>query len=293
MRDPEFSAYIAPARLYPQLWRLILGFCLIIFAYVGFFAIMMLALYPIVGPIGYFGWVMGLQTPATPGHTLFLLISFVGMFLGPIIAVGACHFRSPGSLFGPFSDTLRCFGTALLVLLPIYAVFGVIGWLTSDPVSNMALKDWIYYLPLALPLLFVQVTAEELVFRGYLPQQLAVRFAAHWVWMGVPAVCFGLLHYNPMAEGNAWLIVGATFAFALIAMDLTEKTGNLGAAIGLHFINNIFALLVLSVKGTITGLALYVTSYDISDSQNLSIALLLDVLILVLIWRVLRFAVTR
>ena len=293
MRQPEFQAMVQPARLYPQIWRLLLGLLLMIFIYLGFFAMMAVVAYPVVGPLDYFGFMQNLQKPTEPGPTLFVLISFIGMFLAPLIAAPACHLRPAGTLFGPRGDTLRGFGMTVLVLLPIYAAIGAAGWWLTTPEQNMPLGHWLRLLPLAVPLVLIQVTAEELIFRGYLPQQLAARFAARWVWMGLPSAVFAALHYNPEAGNSVWIILLVTFAFALIAMDLTERSGSLGAAIGLHFMNNLSALLFLSVKGTITGLALFVTPFQIDETGAFSGAILIDLLVLFLIWRLLRVAVIR
>lgn len=293
MRQPEFQAMIQPARLYPQIWRLLLGLLLMGFIYMGAFAIMAVAVYPIVGPLEYFGFMQSLQKPATVGATLFVLISFIGMFLAPIIAAPACHMRPPGSLVGPRGETLRSFALTVAVLAPIYAALAGLGWWMMKPEQNMALSAWLRLLPLAVPLVLIQVTAEELIFRGYLPQQLAARFSARWVWMGLPSVLFAALHYNPAAGNSAWLILLATFAFALVAMDLTERTGSLGAAIGIHFLNNLSALLFLSVKGTITGLSLYVTPFGIGETGTLGGAILIDLVLLFVIWLLLRWIVIR
>lgn len=293
MRDPEFSAMIRPATLYPELWRLLLGIGVILFCVFGTFAIMLVVAYPVVGPMQYFGWVLGLASPQTPGTTLTLLATFFGMALGPVLAAGACHFRGPGTLFGPWADTLRGFALTLAVLVPIYALAFGVNWLIAPPLPNLPPATWASYLPLALPLLLMQITAEELVFRGYLQQQLAARFAARWVWMGLPSVIFAALHYNPEAGINTWLILGATLAFALIAADLTERTGSLGAAMGLHFTNNLFAMLILSVDGTINGLSLFVTPFAVTDATHLPLGLALDLALLLVIWRLLRAVVTR
>ncbi len=52
----------------------------------------------------------------------------------------------------------------------------------------------------------IQTGAEELVFRGYLQQQLAARFASPLIWMVLPALIFGAVHYDPATAGpNVWL----------------------------------------------------------------------------------------
>lgn len=293
MRDPQFNAYIGPAKLYPELWRLLLGVFLIAFSAVGTLAIILVAAYPIVGPMQYFSWLMGLAFPDSPSETLVVLGSFFGMALGAILAAGTCHFRGPGSLFGPLSDTLRGFLTTVAVLIPIYIVLFAVNWGISKPLPGLPLTTWLMYLPLALPLVFLQITAEEMIFRGYLQQQLAARFAARWIWMGLPALIFTALHYNPSAGLNTWLILIVTLAYALIAADLTERTGSLGAAMGLHFVNNVFALLVVSVSGTITGLALFLTPYSVADGRHVPLGLGLDLLLMAIIWLILRRVVAR
>ncbi|TCP40613.1 CPBP family intramembrane glutamic endopeptidase [Rhodovulum marinum] len=288
MRAPLFEAYIEPARLYPEIWRLVLAVGVILLIYAGCFALMMVGAYPVLGPLNYFGWLQGLTAPAQPGQTLFLLATFLGMGLGVLIATPALHYRDPGTLFGPLRDWMRGFFLSLAVLVPVYAALFVIGRAIAPPEANLALADWARLLPLALILVLVQTGSEELLFRGYLQQQLAARFAWRAVWMGLPALAFTALHYNPMAGGNAWVVLVAILAFALAAADLTEKSGSLGMAMGWHFINNCSSLLIVSVKGTITGLALYVTPFDLTDSTMAPFALVLDMLVILGIWRLLR-----
>ncbi|MBK1635883.1 CPBP family intramembrane glutamic endopeptidase [Rhodovulum adriaticum] len=288
MRTPLFEAYVDPARPYPEIWRLIAGVAAIVLISTGVFAIMLIAAYPVLGPLNYFGWLQGLGAPSSPAQTLFLLGSFVGLWLGVVIATPALHYREPGTLFGPLRDTLRGFFRALGVLLPVYAaMFGLV-MLTTPLDPNLDPGTWARLLPAALVLVLIQTSAEELVFRGYLQQQLAARFAARAIWMGLPALAFTALHYNPMAGANAWIVLAAVLGFALAAADLTERSGSLGMAMGWHFINNCSALLLTSVKGTITGLSLYVTPFDLTDTGAAPLALGLDILAIFIVWRLLR-----
>lgn len=288
MRSAVFEAYIEPARLYPEIWRLVLGIGIVALIYSGFFALMLLGAYPVLGPLNYFGWVMGLTAPATPGQTLFVLATFIGMGLSVLIATPAMHYREPGSLFGPLRETARGFFTALLALIPVYALLFGVGWLVTPIEPNLDPASWLRYLPVALVLLVIQTSSEELLFRGYLQQQLAARFTARVIWMGLPALVFAALHYNPMAGVNTWFILAAVFAYALAAADLTERSGSLGTAMGWHFVNNFSSMLIVSVKGTITGLALFVTPFDLTDTATAPIAIALDVLVIFGIWRLLR-----
>ena len=114
--------------------------------------------------------------------------------------------------------------------------------------------------------MLIQTGTEELLFRGYLQQQLAARFPAAWVWMGVPSLAFGMLHFSTEQYGaSAWFVVIWAVCFGLAAADLTARTGNLGAAIGMHFANNAATLLLVGLYGRMDGLALYNAVVDLSQ----------------------------
>ena len=82
--------------------------------------------------------------------------------------------------------------------------------------------------------------------------------------MVLPSLMFGGLHFwngNGAAEGVIWAIWAATLGIA--CADLTARTGNLGAAIGMHLANNTFALLIVSVEGwPASGVALFLYPYE-------------------------------
>lgn len=288
MRSPLFEAYVEPARIYPELWRTITGVLVIVLIYVGVFSTMLVAAYPILGPLNYFGWIMGLAAPTSPAQTLFVLASFLGMGLGVLIAAPALHYREPGTLFGPARDWARGFFGALRVLIPAYALLFAAAAAMTPLEPNLSMATWLRVLPAALVLVLIQTGSEELLFRGYLQQQLAARFAWRAVWMGLPALIFAALHFNPMAGMNNVLVLVGILAFALAAADLTERSGSLGTAMGWHFVNNVSSLLFFSVKGTITGLALYVTPFDVSDTASAPVSMALDLVAILVIWRLLR-----
>jgi len=74
-----------------------------------------------------------------------------------------------------------------------------------------------------------------------------------------PSVIFGLLHFNPTELGSlAWVAVAHITLLAILMADLTMRTGNLGAAIGLHFANNVAGILFTSLGETLSGFSLYV-----------------------------------
>tara|TARA_B100001175_G_scaffold295739_1_gene284070 strand:+ start:57 stop:566 length:510 start_codon:yes stop_codon:yes gene_type:complete len=151
--------------------------------------------------------------------------------------------------------------------------------------QNLSVSNWSMYLIIALPLLFIQVTAEELFFRGYLVQQLATRYNSTLIWMVLPSIGFGLAHYDPQNYGKAsLLIVGILTVYGMVAIDLTRRTGNIAAAIGIHLSNNIFTILILGNTSKFSGLSLFIVPTFLENEENLKVILISEFLFIILVW---------
>ncbi|MFT6224920.1 MAG: membrane protease YdiL (CAAX protease family) [Paracoccaceae bacterium] len=297
MRTPQFESFVSEARLYPELWRVLLGLLLIGFMSLSGTALLLAVASMVVaaqlGPMGILPFLYGLVQPDRPVEVVLLLGTFGGMFLGVIVAAGTLHFRTPRSLFGPFGAWARGFGVALGVIGAVYGVMCGLLFMFDAPVPNLDFGAWLRWMPVAIALLFVQIAAEELVFRGYLQQQLAARFKARWIWFWGPAVIFAGLHWAPEAGGNLPLVLLSALTFGAIAADLTEKTGTLGAAMGLHFGHNFMGLFVVAMADTLTGLALFVSPEPIGAMGAQSLSMGGGILLLVAIWWVTRRILMR
>jgi hypothetical protein len=293
MPYPAHDAFIAPARARAQLWRLILGLLLILVIYAAGIAAIFGALVASSGLDGAQGWMARMAAADTPTSTLLVLATFLGMGLGPLLVARFLHRRSFGSVIGPRARTLRDFAIAMAICLAIYALLSFLP--SGAPAQpNLAPTLWAAFLPLALVGILLQTGAEEVLFRGYLQQQLAARFASPLVWMILPSVLFALGHYKPDTMGdNAWLIVAAVGLFAILAADLTAATGSIGAAWGFHFANNCVAILFVAIDGPLSGLALYTAPFDPADAAEARPLILLDMAITLATWAAIRFAVTR
>ncbi|KPQ05808.1 MAG: CAAX amino terminal protease family [Rhodobacteraceae bacterium HLUCCA12] len=290
-----FDNFVAPARAYPQIWRLVLGLGLIAGIYFLWMAVMGGLLWLASGLDGLEARLQTIAQGADPVSLLLLLCTFLGMALGAWAAARLLHGRGWRSLFGPPPTVLRDFVLGLGVMVVVGGGLGLLS-LPFLPTLSVAtpLPTWLAFLPLALMGIALQTGAEELVFRGYLQQQLAARFAAPLVWMGVPSILFGLAHFAPGELGdNAWLVVAATGLFGLIAADLTARTGALGLAWGLHFANNFLAILVVSAMGGLDGLALFELPRGTVQSANLRPILLADMALMVAVWAVCRLLLMR
>lgn len=294
MFPTAFAQFVAPARARPQLWRLMLGLPVALGVYLGFVVLLLAALWLGLGTEDTARWIDRIITASTPTATLLLLLTFLGMGLGALAAARLMHARAPATLFGPMPRVLRDFVVAGAIAAVILGGGAALWFVRFDAAPGLDVALWLSFLPLALVGVLIQTGAEELLFRGYLQQQLAARFASPLAWLVLPSAVFGLVHFDPAgAGGNAWLIVGAAAIFGLAAADLTRATGSIGAAWGFHFVNNAIALLILATQGTLPGLALYLTPYDIDDTQLIRGLVLSDVLAMVLTWGAIRLALRR
>lgn len=126
--------------------------------------------------------------------------------------------------------------------------------------SDLEIGTWLLALgPIAI-VVFTQAASEELMFRGYLPQQLAARFGHPVVWGLLPSVMFGFMH-AANAPGSAtytiYYIVIASI-MGMVMMGMVWRTGSLAAAMGFHFINNVGAFTVAGADGGPSSLSLFV-----------------------------------
>lgn len=293
MQYSAHADFVAPARARPEIWRGLLGLLLISVVYL----LGILALFGIlIATSGFEGantWMAMMMVGETPTSTLLVLATFVGMGLGPLLAARWLHKRSFGSVFGARKTVIRDFAIAAGVCGILYAAMALLPS-PVEPSPNLEMNLWLAFLPLALVGVLIQTGAEEVLFRGYIQQQLAARFASPLVWMVLPSICFALLHYYPdIYGGNAWVVVAAVGLFAILAADLTALTGSIGAAWGLHFTNNVAAILFVAVDGPISGLALYTLPLGDMTAEAVRPLLLLNMAITVGVWLVTRVLLTR
>lgn len=290
-----FERYVAPARARPQIWRILLGVALIAGFYAGVMAGLVALAVRILPRDGLPGLMEDVGLGRTPWGMLALLASFAALAAGPMIAARLLHRRPAATLFGPGPRVLRHF---LLGMAVVAAIYGGANLLTlalpGEPTEpGLPPGRWLAFLPLALIGVAIQTGAEELVFRGYLLQSLAARFRSPLIWMALPSLAFGCLHFEPGLMGpNALYVVAATALFGLAAADLTARTGSLGLAWGLHFANNCAALLFVTSGEALTGLALRRSPVEMATPEGLSL-LALDMLLVAAVWGACRWILRR
>jgi hypothetical protein len=256
--------FAAPARESAELWRTALGAILMTVIYLAALAVAGLVLYAVHGRFVTMALLVGMAAGTSAGALIVLLGSFLAMALAAFVTVRLVHRRSSATLFGAGPAPLaRVF---LRVAVPVILVnFALLPFLLTEEslTQKYPLARYLLVACFALPVLWVQTGAEEIVFRGYLQQQLAARFEAPVLWMGLPSALFALGHYSNFSVlSEPWLNVGWAAVFGLLAADLTARTGNIGAAWGMHFANNAAALMLVAVQHMYDGLALWTIRID-------------------------------
>lgn len=286
------EALVASARVKPQVWRLILGLGVVLFVSLAMSAIGTRVLAVFFSA----DWLRDLPTGSTALGLLILLFSFAFVTLGVAVAARILHMRTFRSVLGPKRVFLGQFWRVLWLHLVLMVVLMVMPpYDFGAPMDqNMPVSRWILLLPFSLVAVLVQVSAEEILFRGYLQQSLAARFQSPIVWMGVPAALFAVGHYLPAEAGdNAVLITIWAGMFGLLMADLTARAGSLGPAIAVHLFNNVTAIVIVSSPTSLNGLALFLLPYELSDTGALRPWLAVDFAMMLISWLTARLAIRK
>jgi membrane protease YdiL (CAAX protease family) len=285
--DPHDSL-IRPARMSANPVRLVFGCVMVVAIYLSMALVFAQALPSVVGQT----FLRDIYEEQAPIYVLLLLFEFAFLIVALSLVLRTMHRRPLISLFGRPDKATRQFLQATKFLLPLFLIFVLMPM--PEPLqltAQLGFGQWLLWLPLALPLVLVQVSAEELVFRGYLQSQLAARFRHPIIWIGLPSFLFGLLHYSPgLAGDNAWVLVVWATVFGAFAADLTARTGTLGPALALHFTNNVFAILITAPLGDLDGLALYTFPLSLATPGIASIILPLELMFALCAWLSVRLA---
>tara|TARA_B110000285_G_scaffold152780_1_gene170623 strand:+ start:1674 stop:2561 length:888 start_codon:yes stop_codon:yes gene_type:complete len=132
-------------------------------------------------------------------------------------------------------------GCILLISLTL-AHFGGI-----DFEYNFNLSAFIPLLIVSLSLLFLQITAEEVFFRGFLLQSLNRIIPIGIIPILLSGTLFGLMHLgNPEVAKLGYGILAYYIGTGIFFGVLTRMDDGLELSMGYHFMNNFFAAVILT-----------------------------------------------
>lgn len=255
-----FERYIASGASRPGFWRVILGLSIIGVFWVGGTMVVLSAWRALsralYGPIGAKARLNALIEGGSPGAVAIMLLTFAGIWIGVFLVVRLLHGQRFMTLFAPERGIRRGDLGRGFVLAAGFALASIpIGMAIATPsVTRLPLVEWFGFSLLLLVLVFIQATAEELIFRGYLLQQLALRSRNPLIWAVIPSAAFGALHWsNAPTDQLSLYYAGATFLIGLALAALVWKTGSLWAATGVHLGFNIIGLTVAGTDGLLSG----------------------------------------
>lgn len=198
---------------------------------------------------------------ASPLGVLATLLTFAGIWIGVWVVMKLIHRERPARLLGNSAGISRSGflkGFVAVLLTSVLAEL-VMYWIWPEvTLGSIGLSSWLLFLlPVAL-FAFVQTSAEEILFRGYLVRGLAYRFRSPLIWALLPTLIFTSLHCSP--EVSLTMNIGVFVsigAFAVLLLALVYVTGNLGAAMGAHLGNNLTGFLLVSHENSLSSFAYF------------------------------------
>lgn len=269
MQSSAFEAYLAPARQAYGFWRPVLGIIIILGLWIIGMIVVVLCwmlwrwamlgdLHRAVEALGQLGQGGGAEP------VLIMLLSFAGIWAGAAIATSVMHRQAFWTLFEPSRRILfSAFGKGVLLAAGFSGLSLLVAMLfVATPVRAQPMGDWLVLLVPLMVLVFIQATAEELIFRGYLLQQLAVRFRSAFAWAILPSILFGLMHAGNTEGEAAYYYIAITGITGVTLAALVWRAGNLWIAAGLHWGVNMSSLTMVGAEGVLSGTQLWLFPAD-------------------------------
>lgn len=190
-----------------------------------------------------------------PNTSLFyLLLPFAVAFFVIFLVVNKLHNQKIVNFLTtrPRFDWQRVFFAFLVVAILAVASLGLEYYLNPDKyVWNYNPEKFFVLLLIAVLMIPLQTTAEELFFRGYLMQGIGLWARKRWVPLVVTSLLFGVLHgSNPEVAkmGSILVLVYILTGFFLAVMTLMDD--GLELAIGFHAANNLVVALLVTADWT-------------------------------------------
>jgi membrane protease YdiL (CAAX protease family) len=237
-------------------WRYFLAVLLILFMWQVLGALPAAALY--IRNFAQNGLQAGSGRIALPGNTTgfdAIMLASVLFFCGIYLAICLIHRRALQTLLSParsiaWGRLFQGFGLWFVLAALMSGIEAVL--YPGRYVWTLDLQRFLPFVPLALILVPIQTSAEELFFRGYILQGLGLRMRSIWVLSAISGLLFGLPHLlNPEASVNYPLLFLYYFAFGFALAYLTLRDGRLELALGAHAANNLFSVIFANYTITV------------------------------------------
>ena len=122
----------------------------------------------------------------------------------------------------------------------------------QEYIFNFDFTSFLELLIVVLLIMPFQTSFEEVLFRGYLLQYVCWRGYRPITGIVITSVVFGLLHYaNPEIDKMGNIALVYYILWGLFFSVLTVMDNGLELALGIHMVNNIFSVLLITADWTV------------------------------------------
>ncbi len=250
MKSPDKNAFIQAGQAGKHsIWRYLASIILL------FFAVLIMNIFA--------GVVVAAATGTTdiemmpPGWVFLLaMVTFPAALIALLFAVHFIHHRNIVTLITPNPrPDWRWLAVSALVWFGLSALGDLVMALFITPGNYQFTFNPVNFFGfafLAIFLLPLQTSTEELFFRGYLLQGFGRLSKSAWLPALFTSMLFAGLHTaNPeVAQYGFWTMMAFYFSIGLLLAWVTLYTEGLEAALGLHFVNNLYAALFVTFPGS-------------------------------------------
>ncbi len=230
-------------------WRYVLGLALIV-AFPLAIAMITAKVLPIVGAES-----LGRADGASIGNDP--IISFIelsgfdaSLIIGILLAVRIIHRRPFLTIITPGrSLDWKKFGKSFGLFFGLVALTTLVDYLLNPSTYQFRLNPqrFLIFAPLAIVLVPIQTSAEELLFRGYLLQSIALLTRNRVALVVASGVLFMIPHLaNPEMAVGFWTMAFYYFLVGGILTIMTLRSNSLEMAMGIHAAINLFAALIVN-----------------------------------------------
>lgn len=225
---------------------------------------------------------------------------FIFSFLLIPIIAAIIHRRPWWSIAMPYRRfNFKAFAVGFFSVVVLQVISNLISYWLNPQNYHYKGADWQTWIPmlfLYLIVFFVQVSTEEMVYRGYL-SQFVYRFSKRaWLVLLIPSIIFSLPHYGNI-QGGAGIMALAPYAIMGIMFGwLAYRSGSLWMPIGAHLANNWFVTMFVGLSGeNVQKISLFQTQSDVQSLYKLSLSMLVFAVLVIALCELLmhRFGLIR
>jgi uncharacterized protein len=230
-------------------WRYVLGLALIV-AFPLAVAIIAVEISSLVGATTP-DQTAGASIARDPIISFLQLSGFdAALIVGILLAVRLIHKRPFLSVITPGrSLDWKKVGKSFGLFFGLVALATVVDYLLNPLTYQFRLNPqrFLLFAPVAVVLIPIQTSAEELLFRGYLLQSMALLTRNRVALVALSGVLFMIPHLaNPEMTAGFWSMAFYYFLVGGVLTIVTLRSNSLEMAMGIHASINIFAALIVN-----------------------------------------------